>query len=286
MVNWTRSYRSTSYCTEHYCTEHYCTENYGAENYHLENSLASWGHYHRSIVFGFCVLTAIGAISSLWWRSSEGSVRRTAIQSFAEDFQGAEYYPIHRACRLVHTLTEHRVDRRIGIWENWIQWTLGQIHPPLLRTQDVVRILEVGHGDCSERVAVLQHLVRRSRLNTRIVGLGGHVVLEVQANGKWYTADPDYGVVYIGTVDKLATSSPRFLEKPLFRNGEQRDIVERYVSLLQSTEDNVPMPLNSPISPRLYRVEQLSFFMVIAIPCFLWMLWGLMRWNSPRPAKR
>lgn len=265
MVNGTRTYRTRDYSTE--------------------KSRAIWGNQCGSILLGFSVLTAFGAISSLWWRSSEGALRRDAIQSFEKVFQRAEYYPIHLACRLVHTLTEHRVDRRIGIGENWIQWTLGQIYAPLLRTQDVVRILEGGQGDCSERVAVLQHLVRRSRLNTRIVGLGGHVVLEVQANGKWYTADPDYGVVYNGTVDQLARSSPRYLAKPLFRNGEQRDIVERYVSLILSTEDNVAMPLNSPISPRLYWVEQLSFFMVIAIPCSLWMLWGLMWWNSPRPVE-
>lgn len=235
----------------------------------------------RWILLSLSLLTSLGAISPWWFQSSTGLARRDKLLSFAEDFQSAKRYPVFRACRLVHAMTEHRVDRRLAIWENWIQWTLGQFYPPLLRTQNAGRILERGQGDCSERVAVLQSLVRQSRLNTRIVGLGGHVVLEVQANGKWYTADPDYGVVHRGTVDELAAASYDHLEAPLLRTGTQPQVIDRYVFLFQSVEDNIAMRLNAPLSPRLHWVEEFSFFIVIALPCTLWILCGLHRFNSP-----
>jgi hypothetical protein len=251
------------------------------EVYRSEVSRMLSGLMGRWILIGLSLATSLGAITPWGWQSSAGGARRASVRSFAEDFESAKYYPIYRACRLVHTHTEHSIDRRIGIGENWIQWSLGQFYPPLLRTQNADHILEFGKGDCSERVAVLQSLVRKSRLNTRIVGLGGHVVLEVYANGKWYTADPDYGVVYSGTVDSLKDSSPGYLAMPLIRAGMHRDIVDRYVSLIKSSGDNVVMPLNSPISPRLHWVEEISFFLVITLPCVLWMLCGLLWWNLP-----
>lgn len=238
------------------------------------------GSIGRWILIGVSVATSLGAIAPWWSQSSDGLSRKVAVRSFSEDFESATYYPIFRACRLIHALTEHTVDRQIGIEENWLQWSLGQFYPPLLRTQDAERILEQGKGDCSERVAVLQWLVRRSRLDTRIVGLGGHVVLEIHANGTWYTADPDYGIVYLGRVEELSTSSPAYLAKPLIRTGTPSEVIDRYATLLTSVEDNLVMPLNSPISPRLHWVEKLCFFFVNAIPCALWILCGLL-WLSP-----
>lgn len=242
---------------------------------HWDISRRPPGWIGRWVLVGISLATSAGAIAPWCFQSSAGLARRASIRSFAEDFESAEYYPIYRACRLVHASTQHSVDRRIGVGENWIQWSLGQLYPPLLRTQDAERILEQGIGDCAERVAVLQSLVRRSRLETRIVGLGGHVVLEVHANGTWYTADPDYGVVYRGTVDELATSSREKLAKPLIRTGAPLATIHRYVSLLKSVEDNIAMPLNCPISPRLHWVEKISSFILNALPCTLWMLCGL-----------
>jgi len=169
-------------------------------------------------------------------------------------------------------LTEHRTDRQIAPWENWIQWSLGQVYAPLLRTQNPDLILDQGYGDCSERVAVLQSLFRLARIPTRIVGLGGHVVLEVQANGKWYTADPDYGVVHFGTVEELAGVAENTLGHPLNRAGYSQETIDRYIELFRSQADNTALPLNSPISPRLYHAEQFSALLLVMLPCVLWLL--------------
>jgi hypothetical protein len=216
------------------------------------------------------VLASIGGMLPWLCTSSEGAFRRAALRSFAEDFHGAASYPLYRACRLVHSLTEHRVDCHVSPWENWIQWSLGQMYPPLLRSQFADRILERGAGDCSERVAVLQSLLRESRLPTRIVGLGGHVVLEVYANGVWHLADPDYGILAFGILEEVAADAERRVVAPLKRAGYSQEVIDRYVEILQSHEDNVRMPTNSPISPRLHWLEQITRYLLIALPCGLW----------------
>lgn len=241
-----------------------------------------WRRLGIWMLVGSAIATSFGAMVSWCSQSTAGVTRRETLRAFVEDFRTAKRYPVFRACRLVHSLTEHRVDRRIDLSENWIQWTLGQFYPPFLRTQNAARILERGQGDCSERVAVLQHLLRQSLLPTRIVGLGGHVVLETYANGKWYTADPDYGVLYVGTVDALATAEPGYLAAPLLRVGCTSDSIDRYIQIFQSVGDNVPMRLNAPLSPRLHGLEAWSTFLVFALPCVLWMLSGFLWFNARR----
>jgi len=211
-----------------------------------------------------------------WLASREGVERRGAIRSFAEDFSSSKYYPVHRACRLVHVLTSHGVDRRISASENWIQWSLGLFYPPLMRSQRADCILEHGVGDCSERVAVLQELIREARLPTRIVGLDGHVVLEVHANGKWYTADPDYGVTFPVSVNELAQSSEEYLNDFLVRGGFDARTIQEYQRIVRSEEDNQAMPINAPLSPRLFLIEQLCDVGIIVLPCTFWALYGLL----------
>jgi hypothetical protein len=226
----------------------------------------------RSCVLPLAILSSIGSVLPWLFGSTEGVLRRNTLRSFAEDFQGASRYPVYRACRLVHSLTEHRVNCNVTPLDNWIQWSLGQIYPPLLRSQVADRILERGEGDCSERVAVLQSLFRESRLPTRIVGLGGHVVLEVYANGIWYMADPDYGILAFGIVEQVATDAERRVVIPLKRAGYSQAVIDRYLEILQSMEDNIRMPTNSPISPRLHWIEEATRILLVALPCGLWVM--------------
>ncbi len=238
----------------------------------VEFSAGHWRWPIRGMLLGLAILLSLGAVAPWLSRSSEGESRLLTLRSFAEDFEGSRRYPIYRACRLVHTLTEHRVDQQIAPWDNWIQWSLGQLYAPLLRTQNPDLILEQGYGDCSERVAVLQSLLSLSQIPSRIVGLGGHVVLEVQVNGKWLTADPDYGVVHFGTVEELADAAEGALERPLHRGGYPRETMDRYVELFRSQDDNTALPMNTPISPRLYHVERFTSVLLVILPCVFWML--------------
>jgi hypothetical protein len=228
------------------------------------------------------VLTTVGAVAPSWSSSSEGRERRNRLQGFADDFADGWYYPIHRSCRLVHSLTEHSIERRIAPRENWLQWVAGQFYPPLQRTQRVDRILERGIGDCSERVIVLQTLVRKQLLPTRIVGLGGHVVLEVQANRKWYTADPDYGVVFPWSVERMSELPDRAIAWILAEAGYSLPQIAEYLRIVKSTEDNIAMPLNTPLSPRLAWLETICHHGIIVLPAAMWSLLGILAMTRSR----
>ncbi len=224
----------------------------------------------RYLIFLLAGLTSLGAIAPWCSKNQDGQARRLALQSFSEDFSPDQHIPVYRACRLVHSLTEHTDGRRVAWYENWIQWSVGHIYAPLKRTQLTERILEQGHGDCSERVAVLQALFQKWQVTTRIHGLGGHVVLEVFANGKWYTLDPDYGVTYPRSFRELQHGDERLVADALLRKGYSADVVDRYVEILRSSDDNILLPPHSALSPRLYRIELICEVLLVILPCGLW----------------
>lgn len=170
----------------------------------------------------------------------------------------------------VHHNTTHDVTRQIHPSENWIQWIAGQFYSPLLRTQNPKLLAAVGRGDCSERAAILQWLLHRNGISSRFVGLGGHVVLEAKADGKLWTLDPDYGLVFPIGVQPLSESASTPLQICLIQAGVDPQRTRNYEAILTSTQDNVYLPWNTPISPRLRAFEELCDWLLWCSPAVAW----------------
>ncbi len=170
----------------------------------------------------------------------------------------------------VHRNTTHDVTRQIQPSENWIQWIAGQFYSPLLRTQNPKLLAACGRGDCSERAAVLQWLLQRNQIPSRFVGLGGHVVLEAKADGKLWTLDPDYGLVFPVGVQTLSESASIPLQMSLLKAGVDPQRASNYEAILTSPEDNVYLPWNAPLSPRLRSFEELCEWLLWCSPAVAW----------------
>lgn len=174
-------------------------------------------------------------------------------------------FDLDRSIELIRAATVHSDERRISLKENWLQWVLGQLYPPASRTQSTAALIAGGVANCSERAQILKSLAETAGIECRFVGLSGHVVLEMQIDGQWLTADPDYGVVYAMAVEDLANAGEATMVASLARQGYSPAIIERYVSLVTSTEDNHVLPIGSALSPRLEKLEQAC----------RWGVWGL-----------
>lgn len=170
----------------------------------------------------------------------------------------------------VHRNTTHDVTRQIQPSENWIQWIAGQFYSPLLRTQNPKLLAAYGRGDCSERAAVLQWLLRRNGIPSRFVGLGGHVVLEAEEDGKLWTLDPDYGLAFPIGVQTLSESASIPLQMSLLQAGVEPQSARNYEAILTSPEDNVYLPWNAPLSPRLRSFEELCEWLLWCSPAVAW----------------
>lgn len=174
------------------------------------------------------------------------------------------------ATKFVNQNTRHSIERRIRWNENWIQWALSRVYSPLERTQDTDLLIRGGLADCAERSQILKSIMEKSGSKCRFVGLDGHVVLEVTSKGVTQVADPDYGLVYPMGIDELVQPENRdMVRKKLECRGYDGEVIETYLSILYSVENNRASEVGAPISPRLARIEQLCSVMVWGLPMCL-----------------
>ena len=170
----------------------------------------------------------------------------------------------------VHQVVSHDVNREIQPWENWVQWVAGQFYSPLLRTQNPRWIVSGGRGDCSESAAVLQAILIQLGIDSRFVGLGGHVVLEAECQDICHTLDPDYGIVFPCSTEQLSFQLSNPDSGWLHEFGVDEPSAVRYREIVCSREDNIALPWNAPISPRLKVFEDLCAALVWLTPVFAW----------------
>lgn len=176
-------------------------------------------------------------------------------------------FDLVRANRAVFQATRHSDDRRVTLSENWLQWSLGQLYPPMARTQNAERLLAGVLANCSERSQILKSQAEQAGFRCRFVGLSGHVVLEVETASGWVVADPDYGIVYPFGIETLQRpGAQNLIRSTLTRSSYPPETIELYVAIMQSTADNVVLPVGSPLSPRLAVVEAWCELLALPLP--------------------
>lgn len=185
------------------------------------------------------------------------SDREHALTWCIERAQTSGSFDLALAVVRVHEGTKHSDERRIRPTEDWLQWSLGQFYEPLSHTQDASLLLKDGLTSCAERAQILKTMAEAAGLPCRFVGLQGHVVLEVQQDGAWCYADPDYGISFAAGVAEMSRpeSLPQVARR-LADRGWSEERIALYLHLLGTTEDNQTRPVGEPISPRLYWIEQ------------------------------
>lgn len=164
----------------------------------------------------------------------------------------------------------HRDNRRIDWDENYLQWLAGLIYSEAGRVQLSDQVLNGQAALCSKACRVLADQLHRFDDNgqpiaTRLVGLSGHVVLEVQCQERWFLADPDFGIFVEASVQELAQDfSPA--AAALAERGFNSESIELYRDCLVSTDDNETKPVGQPLSPRLYALAWHTRWLAWVIP--------------------
>lgn len=193
-----------------------------------------------------------------------------------------ERFHLWEATNLVHFATRHVGRRDIKFSENWLQWLVGQVYWPMLQTQDSDLLIEGRLGNCSDRCQILKSVVELSGQRSRFVGLSGHVVLEVEIDGRWQVADPDYNITFPMDVDELAKPENEQVMRSALRMWYQKPIIDQYVQIVQTVDDNLHQPIGSPLSPRLFVAEQICKVLAWLLPClFLLAVVPLLRRKRP-----
>lgn len=113
-----------------------------------------------------------------------------------------------------------------------------RVHDPLLYLNSV------GYGYCDDMAFVLETIWRWQGYESRVWGLEGHVVPEINIDGHWRMYDPDFGVFYrtatgeVASVEELS-QQPQLITNPV--DPIYKDSQTAYSELLAgfySTPDN------------------------------------------------
>ena len=210
------------------------------------------------------VLTSLGVLTFTLAILSILPVKHHAVDgskellAYRRDIRQGGVFELDEATRLVHDGTRHAQPRHIHFSENWMQWTTGWFYPPLRRTQDTDRLIAGGLAECSERSQILKGIAESAGLPCRFVGLTGHVALEVFYQDRWQFADPEYGIVFpCGLSELEQPAQDGYVRDMLATTVKAPWVIDHYMEILQSPEDNLVFPVGAAISPRLHRLEQL-----------------------------
>lgn len=141
------------------------------------------------------------------------------------------FEPLHvRAWRFINEQTRHAYPLSVGTY----------LHAPPLQLRSI------GSGFCDDRASALHHLWQHLGYNSRVWSLDGHVVAEVEIDGRWQMYDPDLGVHYfdrnggVASVADLA-ADPALVSSPVRRlPSAHRDAYSTTVEeIYRSSENNV-----------------------------------------------
>jgi hypothetical protein len=227
-------------------------------------------------------ISLFGLIHSYPLFSQSGHECSRRILDYQAQLASSECFDVAKATQLVHYGTKHSIDRRIAWTENWVHFLLGQLYSPMAKTQNSYRLIQEGIADCSERAQILKDLAESAGCECSFIGLGGHVVLEIQTESGPWIADPDYGCVYRGSFDEWKEDRNKGkIARTLRTQGYTRDTVIKYIQIVQTTGDNTVLSPGRPLSPRLYRVERASDIAIWLLPLSM-LATGLWMVRPPR----
>ena len=168
--------------------------------------------------------------------------------------------------RLTYESMAHDDPVQIALTDNWLLWSLGQVHSDLLVTQNPRRLAAGARGICSDAAIVLIALAQRSGMQARMISLDGHVLCELKTAAGWKIADPDYGILFPFDLETLA--SPRGIERireEVRDRGHPPETADLYVAVASSAEDNEVVEAGV-LNPRLAWVERVADELQWALP--------------------
>lgn len=160
-------------------------------------------------------------------------------------------------------------EKSLAIWKFLVDWRYH--HTPAEsgdELHDPVKFLNVyGYGFCDDCATNFSVLANRAGLQSRVWGLGGHVVGETFYDGRWHMFDPDHQVFYrnqqgvIAGVEELSQHPELITKTPQDPIGSPSALIAQ---LYTSTDNNRvykkrPQIKNTVVAPSLEPLDQVEF---------------------------
>jgi hypothetical protein len=165
------------------------------------------------------------------------------------------------------------------VCENWVLWVRSQVLGEY-EWLDTERAVRLGGGFCSQHAIVFNNVLREQGIDSRILGLGGHVLNEVLIEGQWRVYDPTYNVVFGASLDELE-SDPDVVYQAYRSIGRPDSEAKHWQNVFSTKADNWHFRSSRTYDLAGYLIERASFFLIWFVPATLVLL-GLFgrRWTA------
>jgi hypothetical protein len=156
---------------------------------------------------------------------------------------------------------------RPTIAENWILWAYA-LQRGRYTWSSPERAIKAGGGYCDQHSVILQGLLLRAGIPSRIVTLSGHVLNEVQLGGRWRVVDSTFDVMFDRSIEELSRT-PDAVFQAYVDAGQTPANARRWTDALVSLNDNRTEYRIEDYVGRPYYVEKLAIPGVWIIPALL-----------------
>jgi len=150
------------------------------------------------------------------------------------------------------------------IFENWIVWLYSR-YLGKYEWIDSARAARLGGGFCSQHAILFNNILREQGIESRILGLKGHVVNEVLVGGKWKVYDADYDVVFDTSLKDLE-DHPEKVEAAYKAAGRPEEEARHWRDVFAASDNHENFRSAMMYSPRRYLVETAALYLIWILP--------------------
>jgi hypothetical protein len=213
-------------------------------------------------------------------RISEADFWRDAYRKGGED---AEIYVIRLTDLIWRRMVHAEVElARPTFFENYILWARAKSRGYFqwINTHKAIRL---GGGLCAQQAFILNNILKYQGIESRILGISGHVLNEVYVGGKWLVADPDYNIVFNYSLREIE-DNPELIGKSYLNVGLNEIQINEIKGFFASKDDN--WHFKNPVAYYVwdYLIERVAIYLVWLIPIGLLGLGTILRLLARRQA--
>lgn len=133
---------------------------------------------------------------------------------------------------------------RIPIYENYFLYTASWVYPPVFQKYEFShykKAIERGVGICSEHAIIISEILKEKGIDSKIIGLDGHVVATAlinQLDNQWWILDADYGVVIPHSIEEIERN-PSIINTYYAKAGYDAVLIKILVDIYQKKGNKV-----------------------------------------------
>jgi len=183
---------------------------------------------------------------------------------------------------IAHYWRDEDIDKynlRIPLSENYFLYAASWIYPPTFQKYEFShykKAIERGVGLCSQQAIIISEILKEKNINSKIVGLDGHVVATAQVDkmqNQWWVLDSDYGVIIPHNLREIE-HNPKLISTYYSQAGYDKNKINILIDIYGANGNrliNGVKEYDSRIKSYFlkYYIESFTYLMKWLLPLFL-----------------